>query len=163
DGERVWVVDIVDDHARYLLAAHACEALSGEAVWACFVTASAAYGLPRQLLSDHGTYFTGRLHGVEVALYRHHADDGRELARAARRAPARRARPTRLPQARGRAQGRPARRRRLRRTDPRPRPTLGRRPRPHRRRRPADPHLPRRTARALALARPQPHLPESRH
>jgi transposase InsO family protein len=82
-GGRVWVVDIVDDHARYLLAAHACEALSGEAVWACFVTASAAYGLPRQLLSDNGTYFTGRPHGVEVAFERRLADVGVELICAA--------------------------------------------------------------------------------
>ena len=62
-GERAWLVDIVDDHARYLLAAHACVALGGEAVWSCFVTAAAQHGLPRQLLSDNGTYFTGRLHG----------------------------------------------------------------------------------------------------
>jgi transposase InsO family protein len=82
-GERLWVVDIVDDHARYLLAAQACEALSGEAVWACFVAASAAYGLPRQLLSDHGTYFTGRLHGVQVAFERRLAELGVELICAA--------------------------------------------------------------------------------
>jgi hypothetical protein len=82
-GERVWVVDIVDDHARFLLAAHACEALSGEAVWACFVAASAAYGLPRQLLSDNGSYFTGRLHGVEVAFERRLAAVGVELICAA--------------------------------------------------------------------------------
>ena len=81
--ERVWVVDIVDDHARYLLAAHACTALDGEAVWACFVAASAAYGLPRQLLSDNGTYFTGRLHGVEVAFERRLAEVGVELICAA--------------------------------------------------------------------------------
>src|SRR5438128_8184072 len=81
--ERVWVVDIVDDHARYLLAAHACTALGGEAVWACFVAASAAYGLPRQLLSDNGTYFTGRLHGVEVAFERRLAEVGVELICAA--------------------------------------------------------------------------------
>ncbi len=82
-GERVWVVDIVDDHARYLLAAHACLALGGEAVWACFVAASAAYGLPRQLLSDNGTYFTGRLHGVEVAFERRLHEIGVELICAA--------------------------------------------------------------------------------
>jgi transposase InsO family protein len=82
-GERVWVVDIVDDHARFLLAANACAALSGGAVWACFVAASAAYGLPRQLLSDNGTYFTGRLHGVEVAFERRLAEVGVELICAA--------------------------------------------------------------------------------
>jgi transposase-like protein len=83
EGERVWVVDIVDDHARYLLAARACEGLSGEAVWARFVAASAAYGLPRQLLSGNGTYFIGRLHGVEVAFERRVAEVGVELICAA--------------------------------------------------------------------------------
>jgi len=81
--QRVWVVDIVDDHARYLLAADACAALSGDAVWSCFVAASAAHGLPRQLLSDNGTYFTGRLHGVEVAFERRLAEVGVELICAA--------------------------------------------------------------------------------
>jgi hypothetical protein len=33
-GERVWVVDILDDHARYLLAALACLRLSGAPAWA---------------------------------------------------------------------------------------------------------------------------------
>jgi len=39
------VVDLLDDHARYLLAVLACAALSGEAAWASFITASAEYGL----------------------------------------------------------------------------------------------------------------------
>jgi transposase InsO family protein len=82
-GERVWVIDIVDDHARFLLAADAYAALSGETVWACFVAASAAHGLPRQLLSDNGTYFTGRLHGVEVAFERRLSEVGVELICAA--------------------------------------------------------------------------------
>jgi transposase InsO family protein len=83
DGERVWVVDIVDDHARYLLAAHACSALGGESVWACFVAASAAHGLPRQLLSDNGSYFTGRLLGFEADFERRLAEVDVELICAA--------------------------------------------------------------------------------
>jgi len=82
-GERVWVIDIVDDHARYLLAALACTSLSGEAAWACFVGASAAHGLPRQLLSDNGSYFTGRLQGVEVDFERRLAEAGVKLICAA--------------------------------------------------------------------------------
>jgi transposase InsO family protein len=58
-GERVWVVDCLDDHARFLLAAIACASAGGEAAWACFVAANAAYGLPRQLLSDNHLSFTG--------------------------------------------------------------------------------------------------------
>src|SRR5207244_1138407 len=60
-GERAWVIDCLDDHARFLLAAVACRRPTGEAAWACFVAASSAHGLPRQLLSDNGSCFTGRL------------------------------------------------------------------------------------------------------
>ena len=62
-GERAWVVDCLDDHARFLLAAIACASPSGEAAWDCFAAASSAHGLPRQLLSDNHMSFTGRLHG----------------------------------------------------------------------------------------------------
>jgi len=65
-GEPVWVIDCLDDHARFLLAALAVEGPTGEAAWACFVAASAAYGLPRQLLSDNHLSFTGRLFGVRA-------------------------------------------------------------------------------------------------
>jgi len=82
-GKRAWVIDCLDDHARFLLAAVACAGPTGEAAWACFVAASAAYGLPRQLLSDNGTSFTGRLHGVTVAFERKLAEAGVELINAA--------------------------------------------------------------------------------
>jgi hypothetical protein len=45
----------------------AAEAPTGEAAWDCFEEASSRYGLPRQVLSDNGLCFTGRLHRVEVA------------------------------------------------------------------------------------------------
>ncbi len=83
DTDPVWVVDVLDDHARFLLAALAVASPTGEAAWACFVAASAAYGLPRQLLSDNGLSFTGRLFGVQVAFERKLAEIGVQLINAA--------------------------------------------------------------------------------
>ena len=40
DGTEVWIVDTLDDHARYLLAAQACLGPTGEAAWTCFDQAS---------------------------------------------------------------------------------------------------------------------------
>src|SRR5918996_1674018 len=83
EGQPAWVVDCLDDHARFLLAAVACERPTGEAAWACFVSASSAYGLPRQLLSDNHSSFTGRLLGITVEFERRLAEAGVELINAA--------------------------------------------------------------------------------
>jgi transposase InsO family protein len=83
DAAPAWVVDCLDDHARFLLAALASTSPTGEAAWNCFATASAAYGLPRQLLSDNHTSFTGRLFGTTVAFERKLAAVGVELINAA--------------------------------------------------------------------------------
>jgi transposase InsO family protein len=82
-GEPAWVVDCLDDHARFLLAAIACPGPTGEAAWACVVAAGAAYGLPRQLLSDNHSSFTGRLLGITVEFERKLAEAGVELINAA--------------------------------------------------------------------------------
>jgi transposase InsO family protein len=82
-GEPAWILDCLDDHARFLLAAIACASPTGEAAWACFVSASAAYGLPRQLLSDNHASFTGRLFGFEAAFERKLGEVGVELINAA--------------------------------------------------------------------------------
>ncbi len=66
DGTEVWVVDALDAHARYLLAARAVLRPTTEAAWACFEDAATRHGMPRQLLSDNGLCFTGRLHGRVV-------------------------------------------------------------------------------------------------
>jgi transposase InsO family protein len=66
NGREFWVVDILDDRSRFLLAALVGSALTGALAWQTFRTAVAAYGLPRQLLSDNGTTFTGRLHNMVV-------------------------------------------------------------------------------------------------
>lgn len=66
NGRDFWVADILDDRSRFLLATVVGPALTGCLAWQAFRTAVAAYGLPRQLLSDNGTTFTGRLHGRVV-------------------------------------------------------------------------------------------------
>jgi transposase InsO family protein len=83
EGEPAWIIDCLDDHARFLLAAIACASPTGEAAWASFVAASSAHGLPRQLLSDNHSSFTGRLYGFEVAFERRLAEVGVELLNAA--------------------------------------------------------------------------------
>jgi transposase InsO family protein len=70
DGTAFWVADIVDDHARYLLAAQVGATLTGQLAWTAFRTAVAEAGLPAQLLSDNGLEFTGRLHGTVVSFER---------------------------------------------------------------------------------------------
>ena len=67
DNAEVWVVDVIDDHSRYLLAAIAGPAATGDLAWDAFEIAASRYGLPRQVLSDNGLIFTGRLHGTAVA------------------------------------------------------------------------------------------------
>jgi transposase InsO family protein len=60
-GKKTWVMDILDDHARFYLAAKVVSGPTGAAAWAVFEDAVGRYGLPRQVLSDNGTCFTGRL------------------------------------------------------------------------------------------------------
>jgi transposase InsO family protein len=83
DGTEVWVADCLDDHARFLLDAHACESLTCDSAWACFSAASSRYGLPRQLLSDNGLCFTGRLHGFVVDFERKVESLGVEIVNSA--------------------------------------------------------------------------------
>lgn len=70
DESEVWAVDILDDHARFLLAERASWGPTGEAAVAALEWAIDRYGIPAQVLSDNGTCFTGRLVGGEVAFER---------------------------------------------------------------------------------------------
>jgi transposase InsO family protein len=70
NGRDFWVVDIVDDATRFLLAAVVGPTLTGRLGWDALRGAVRSYGLPAQLLSDNGTTFTGRLHGFEVGFER---------------------------------------------------------------------------------------------
>jgi len=83
DNAEVWVVDVIDDHSRYLLAAEAGPAATGDLAWDAFEIAASRYGLPRQVLSDNGLIFTGRLHGTEVAFEVSLKDLGIELINSA--------------------------------------------------------------------------------
>jgi transposase InsO family protein len=70
NGRAFWVIDLIDDHSRYLLTTHVCPSPTGPAGWAAVRLTVGRVGLPRQLLSDNGLNFTGRLHGVVVAFER---------------------------------------------------------------------------------------------
>jgi transposase InsO family protein len=75
DGTKVWVIDALDDHSRFLIGAIACTTLTGENAWDCLESGFAT-GHPHELLSDNGLCFTGRLRGHEVAFERALADAG---------------------------------------------------------------------------------------
>jgi transposase InsO family protein len=66
-GREVWVMDIIDDHSRLVVAARACTGPTMNAAWDTFCDATQHWGLPARVMSDNGTCFTGRfLRGVEI-------------------------------------------------------------------------------------------------
>ena len=52
DETEVWVMDILDDHARFCLAARVGDGPTTKAAWECFEWAIRRYGIPAQVLSD---------------------------------------------------------------------------------------------------------------
>ena len=70
DDQKVWEMDILDDHARFLLALQVVDGPTGAAAWRVFEWAVARYGVPTQVLSDNATCFTGRLSGAKVQFER---------------------------------------------------------------------------------------------
>ena len=60
DGSLVWVIDILDDHARFALGATATERFTVFAAWRAIETAITEHGAPRQLISDNGMQFISR-------------------------------------------------------------------------------------------------------
>ena len=61
DGREVWIMDVLDDHSRVLIAARVCRQATGDAVWDAFAHGVDEWGLPAHVLSDNGVCFTGRL------------------------------------------------------------------------------------------------------
>lgn len=59
-GREVWIMDLLDDHSRVLLAARVGSGPSGALAWEAFCEASRRWGLPAHVMSDNGTCFTGR-------------------------------------------------------------------------------------------------------
>jgi transposase InsO family protein len=61
DGREVWIMDVLDDHSRVLIAARVCHQATGPAAWDAFAHGAADWRLPAHVLSDNGVCFTGRL------------------------------------------------------------------------------------------------------
>jgi transposase InsO family protein len=58
-GRTAWIMDLLDDHSRYMPAADAVASDTVEAAWAAFCHAADEIGLPAKVLSDNGMCFTG--------------------------------------------------------------------------------------------------------
>jgi transposase InsO family protein len=70
-GREVWVMDILDDHSRLVVAARVCAGPTGDAAWGAFCHGAGRYGTPAHVMSDNGACFTGRfLSGGEAAFER---------------------------------------------------------------------------------------------
>lgn len=68
DGTEAWVVDALDDHARFMLSGVAVLGEpEGKDTWEAFERAARSHGLPREVFTDNHLTFTGRLKGFEVA------------------------------------------------------------------------------------------------
>jgi transposase InsO family protein len=70
-GREVWVMDVLDDHSRLVVAARVCGGPTGDAAWGAFCDGAEQFGTPAQVMSDNGACFTGRfLSGGEAAFER---------------------------------------------------------------------------------------------
>jgi hypothetical protein len=70
NGRLFWVIDVLDDHSRYLVAARVAATATGELAWRTLAGAVAEHGVPAQVLCDNGLIFTGRGLGREVTFER---------------------------------------------------------------------------------------------
>jgi hypothetical protein len=61
DGQTVWIMDVLDDHSRALVAARVDTGPTAKAAWDAFTTAVLEWGLPAHVMNDNGNCFTGRL------------------------------------------------------------------------------------------------------
>ena len=68
DGSDIWIMDVLDDHSRTLVAARVCAGPTSAAAWDAFCHATATWGVPARVMSDNGTCFTGRLNGRSVTV-----------------------------------------------------------------------------------------------
>jgi transposase InsO family protein len=63
DGTKVVVLHILDDCSRLDLGLHVMTSENSREVWAGFLATAETYGLPREVLTDNGTAFSGRRRG----------------------------------------------------------------------------------------------------
>jgi transposase InsO family protein len=66
DGSDIWIMDVLDDHSRVLVAARVCSGPTGRAAWEALAHGLRDWGAPARVMSDNGTCFTGRFSGGEV-------------------------------------------------------------------------------------------------
>jgi transposase InsO family protein len=60
DNREVWIMDVLDDHSRVLVAARVCDGPTGAAAWDALGHAIAEWGVPAHVMSDNGSCFTAR-------------------------------------------------------------------------------------------------------
>lgn len=60
DNSKAWIVDILDDHARFAIGATATRQFTVLSAWRAMETAITEHGAPRQLISDNGVQFRSR-------------------------------------------------------------------------------------------------------
>jgi transposase InsO family protein len=60
DGSKAWIVDLLDDHARFAIGATAVRRFTAQAAWKAMETPIVEHGAPRQLISDNGLQFRSR-------------------------------------------------------------------------------------------------------
>jgi transposase InsO family protein len=68
DGSGVEILDVIDDHSRYAIAATARPVFKAADVVAAFLRAADRHGLPESLLTDNGAIFTAAPRGGRCAL-----------------------------------------------------------------------------------------------
>lgn len=61
DGKTVWIMDVMDDHSRALVAARVDTGPTARVAWEAFTAAVQEWGLPAHVMNDNGSCFTGRL------------------------------------------------------------------------------------------------------
>jgi len=63
DATTVVVLHVLDDCSRMDLGLHVMTSENSPEVWAGFLATAASYGLPREVLTDNGTAFSGKRRG----------------------------------------------------------------------------------------------------
>jgi transposase InsO family protein len=63
DNREIWIMDVLDDHSRVLIAARVCDGPTSAAAWDALSHGIAEWGPPAHVMSDNGACFTSRLSG----------------------------------------------------------------------------------------------------
>lgn len=61
DNREIWIMDVLDDHSRVLIAARVCDGPTSHAAWEALSHGIADWGAPAHVMSDNGMCFTSRL------------------------------------------------------------------------------------------------------